>query len=411
MATNLLTTNGVEMAQVQTLMKKLRYYDGPIDGSMNFALVGAIDTYQRALGITPAAKHGNGNVGWGIWDETTENATNYLVHYMSGGTRWWARSGGEVSWDPATMAPATSAPVLPPTTPVAQPPAQVIGPVSSPIQQPIITDDAVDRLDRWLVDRYGLSGLRDFSRKWLEEGWDENEAFLELEETDAFKVRFPAIFERRSKGLPSLSPQAYVELERGYASTLQRAGLIRFFDDKSIMSELIGNDVSVAEFQTRVLEGYRRVALSAPEVRQKFAEYFGVDGDTALAAYFLDGDNLADKLLQQTEAAAVGGQAARFGFSVGQTTALDLVQSSGVDERRAQQGFASLAQIEPVFQETLGERQDLDAMREGIAATFQTGQPGVRLIEGRVRARTGMLSGGGGAAASDAGILGFGGQT
>ncbi len=408
MASNLLGDKGVRVAQVQSLLTRLNYYTGPVDGTFNFALANAIDAYQQALGITPefqfdAPIGSRGTTGWGVWDEVTENATNYLVHYLSGGTKWWQADGGEVTWDPATTIPGGATPQLPSTR---EPDTPTQDDVSQPVTPPP-TEDAISRMEGWLSNQFGLTGLRDFARRWLEEDWNEDEAFIELENTDAFKARFPAIFERRAAGLPPINPYDYVRMEREYAQTLTRAGIAQFFDNKQLMTSLIANDVSKAEFDERVLGGFRRVVQSSPEVRDAFAAYFGVDGDAALAAYFLDPERLADQLAQQVEAAAVGGTGTRFGFSINSDRSMDLVKM-GVSEQRAQQGFARLQELEPVFSETLGETQDLTATGEGIDAVFQTGMPGVRLIEGRVRSRTNMLSGQAGAAIDQGGILGFG---
>lgn len=408
MATNLLGDKGVRVAQVQSLLTKLNYYTGPINGEFNFALANAIDTYQQALGITPefqfdAPIGSRGTTGWGVWDEVTENATNYLVHYLSGGQQWWTADAGEVGWDPAKGVPPGSSPNLPGTS---EPDTPTQDDVSQSITPPP-TEDAIARMEKWLSDNFGLDGLRDLARRWLEEDWNEDEGFIELESTEAFRARFPAIFERREQGLPPISPWDYVKMEREYAQTLTRAGIQHFFDNKQLMNSLIANDVSKAEFDERVLGGFRRVVQSSPEVRDAFAAYFGVDGDAALAAYFLDPERLSDQLAQQVEAAAVGGTGTRFGFSVNSDRSMDLVKM-GVTEQRAQQGFARLQELEPVFSETLGETQDLTATGEGIDAVFQTGMPGVRLIEGRVRSRTNMLSGQAGAAIDQGGILGFG---
>jgi peptidoglycan hydrolase-like protein with peptidoglycan-binding domain len=402
MASNLLGEKGVRVAQVQALLQRLNYYIGPVDGTFNFSLATAIREYQEALGITPQATLGDGSTGWGIWDEVTDNATNYLVHYLSSGTKWWQTDGGEVGWDPSKTIPEIANPTLPSTEGPAQREQE-----STQQFVPPPTEDAIARMESWLSTNFGLTGLKDFAKRWLEEGWEEEEGYLELENTEAFRARFPAIFERRASGLPPINAYDYVKMERDYAQTLTRAGITNFFDNKSLMNSLIANDVSKAEFDERVLGGFRRVVQSSPEVRDAFAAYFGVDGDTALAAYFMDPDNLADKLAQQVEAAGVGGMGTRFGFSVNRDRSMELVKI-GVDERQAQSGFAKLQELEPVFAETLGETEDLTAMGEGVDAMFQTGMPGVRLIEGRVRSRTNMLSGQSDAMIDQTGILGFG---
>src|SRR5690606_25123415 len=141
-----------------------------------------------------------------------------------------------------------------------------------------------------------------------------------------------------------------------------------FWDEPSDFRRLIANDVSIAELAERINEGYLRVARADQTVRDAFASMFGPSGDAALAALFLDPERALPALQRQAGAAEFGGAGLRFGFTVDRDLALR-ASDLGL-QSRASEGFATLHAIRGLFNETVTEREDLRAEREGVEAVF-----------------------------------------
>jgi len=202
----------------------------------------------------------------------------------------------------------------------------------------------------------GLESLADKTWRFMVENGTEDDAgtMLWLYQQPEFKARFPA-FETLQKKYKGIQPAQYIMLERQYAQTMRSAGLsANFFDSPNDFTSLIENDVSQAEFQERVDNGFKRVSEASPAVRNAFRQYFGIEGDAALAAFFIDPDKSAPKLARAAQMAELGGAASAMGVQINSDYAEKLTRL-GVSEAQALAGFQKMQQQSSLFARGINE--------------------------------------------------------
>jgi hypothetical protein len=203
--------------------------------------------------------------------------------------------------------------------------------------------DAWSQLQQTL-QQYGFSGsdltaLVQFAQQQIIAGNSQTQVLLNLEQTPQFAARFPAIVDRQKAGLPPISPAEYLSLESSYEQLERASGLPANF---ASYDQLIAADVSPTEYSDRINKGYLAVATAPPETVRAMQDYYGVT-QGQLAAYFLDPAKAEPLLLQQAQAAQIGGASSVSGFGqVDQAQALRLAQQ-GVTYGQAQQGFQTLS--------------------------------------------------------------------
>jgi len=224
-----------------------------------------------------------------------------------------------------------------------------------------------------------------------------------------FHERFGAVIDgRAAANLNPMSPQQILLWESQAAQIMREAGMPPgFYDEQSDFHQMMIGDLSVVQLQERLANGFVRVAQAPLAIRQAFTDFYGVQGDEALAAFFIDPDRAAPLIEKQVTAAEIAGEAVQHGFAPDMAMA-ERLATQGVDRQLAFTGFARLAALDPVFEETVGETEDLDAMGEGIEAEFFADADAMAAMQGRVESRVAAFSGGGGAAATSEGIVGLG---
>ena len=279
--------------------------------------------------------------------------------------------------------------------------------------------DAEDSLAflKGVLKEYGLDSMAVWAWSQLRQGRSQEEVMIALYEQPQFKARFPAIEERRRKKLAPISPAQYVAYERDLNQLLVSTGIVRFYGKHSqtvagpnpgsgstipaafgeLVNRLLVADVSMDEVAKRVSNGFQRVAQSDPRVRAEFQRLFGVQGDAALAAYFLDPANVAPRLEEEAGMAVIGGAAQNFGFTLGQNY-LRRIEDRGVDFNTAIDAFSELSALDPLFRETVGEgaapKDDLKAEEDGLDLMFGIDGEGRRKIEQRRSSRLAAFGGG-----------------
>lgn len=214
-----------------------------------------------------------------------------------------------------------------------------------------------------------------------------------LREQPAYQKRFAANTARVKKGLSELDPASYIGLENSYRQLLQSNGLpANFYDQTDDFQALIEGDVSPAELQVRVEQGYRAVADANPEVVQQMRLLYGV-GDGELAAYFLDPTRAAPLLTRQARAAQIAASGfEQVGIQLTGALAEDLA-ARGVTAAEAQRGFGEIGAYGELRQQFGGE----EAITEEELVMGQLGSDVAaqkRLAE-RQRRRVAAFEGGG----------------
>lgn len=247
------------------------------------------------------------------------------------------------------------------------------------------------------LQRAGLAGLETNIRGLLAQGVEDSDAILfNLRETPQFKTRFVANTARAAKGLPELDPATYIGLEQQYA-TVMRANRLPagFYDQQDDFKALIEGDVSPAEFQQRIQEGFVKVRDADPQVINTLRQFYPEVGndENALAAYFIDPQRGAQALERQVQAARIGARAReQGGMGIGALTAEELV-SRGYTPEQAQGVFERVGQLAGLYQEMGGEEALTE--QEKVGAAFGYNIQAQQELERRRAQRVGEFQAGG----------------
>ena len=242
--------------------------------------------------------------------------------------------------------------------------------------------------------RAGLSGLETSVRDLLAQGIEDSASILyRLRDTEQFKTRFKANIARAKAGLPELDPATYIGLEQSYRETLRANELPpEFYDSPDDFAKLIEGDVSVAELQSRVQDGYRKVIDADPEVKRQMQELYNVS-EKQLAAYFIDPDrglSALKRAAQSAQISARGRELAGLQLTREQAEALE---ARGISPEEAQRQFAERGRLAGLYQPLYGE-QGLTAEQE-LGATFGFDVQAQQELERRRAQRVGEFQAGG----------------
>lgn len=272
---------------------------------------------------------------------------------------------------------------------------------------------AIAFLEHQLRDVFGITdpGITDFLTQAYDEQWSEAEIELHLYDPEYapwFAEAFPEIRARVDAGLAPINAFDVINLRSQYRQLLHAsAAPAGFYDSNEDSYNWIVGDVSPAELARRLRAADNLVAKSAPEVRQYFAEAFGAQGDSALFAYFLDNANAPAFLEQQVVGAGIGAAGGNLGMNIAADRAMRLA-GLGHTTAGATAAFNRINRISGLFEESVSEHVDLTMEGAGIDAEFGLSPDAARQLEQRRLGRISALSGGGGAATSQQGVIGFG---
>jgi hypothetical protein len=245
---------------------------------------------------------------------------------------------------------------------------------------------------------YGLSDLSDYvyTQIIVEETVNINNPdaiIFALREQPTYQKRFAGNAARLKKGLSELDPSSYIGLENQYRETLRSNGLpANFYDGNDDFQAFIEGDVSNAELNERVQQGYRAVADADPQVKAQMQNLYGV-GEGELAAYFLDPQRAAPLLTRQAQAAKISARGLeQGGIQLTGGLAEDLARR-GVTEAEAQAGFTEVGRLGELRQQFAGETAL--STEQVVGAAFGTDVAAKQELERRKRLRVGEFAGGG----------------
>jgi len=109
------------------------------------------------------------------------------------------------------------------------------------------------------------------------------------------------------------------------------------------MAAFIGGNVSPAELQRRIEDGYQAVFSSPPETLSALQSMYGVDA-AHMAAFFLDPTKGEKIITQKWTAAQIGGQASKSGFGDISAAEGEKLAGSGLGAKDAGGAFGALVQ-------------------------------------------------------------------
>jgi hypothetical protein len=195
---------------------------------------------------------------------------------------------------------------------------------------------------------FGMGGLVEPLRQFIEEGISKDEFVLRLRGTDAYKKRFAANAQRTAKGLRALSEAEYIQNEDAYQDVMRRYGLPESYYARGDMGrqegfeKFLAGDVSSVELEDRIQTAQKRVINANPEVTQALKEFYPEITNADILAYTLDPTNAIENIKRKVTAAEIGGAAIQTGLQTGVTRAEEL-GAAGITKQTAQQGFGTIA--------------------------------------------------------------------
>jgi hypothetical protein len=217
-------------------------------------------------------------------------------------------------------------------------------------------------------NKYGLTGLANKIKELAIAGATEATITLQLQETPEYQQRFAANADRIKKGLATLTPAEYVNVEDSYRQVLRAYGL-KQFDNDAYVRQFIANDMSPTELSNRVVTAVQRVQNADPAIINQLKQYYGI-GAPDMVAYVLDPEQQFQKIERQIAASEIGVAAGRQGLTAGVSVAEQLA-AQGVTEAEARKGYATIADILPtaeklsdIYGTTLDEYRQAEGEQE-----------------------------------------------
>lgn len=295
------------------------------------------------------------------------------------------------------------------------------------------TADAVNQRNRALfstisqaITAAGLSGLFSIDANGNPSGrlWDaitgglDNEAAVMLwfEQQPEFQARFPVIGQLRTNGagggvglIPT--PGQVREYEARVGGAMRLAGLpSSFYEDPMYLQSFMAQNMSAVEIEERLGRSWELVRSTDPAVMEAFQDFFGIGGDAAMAAFFLDPDRTLATLERQARTAYTAGMGRTLGLNLDQAIS-DRIAGLPSTEGGIYEDLTTVSAMERpggVFTEGFTETADLEAETTGIdAVVFGSGDATAaierRILERQANERSSL----GGAAVTAAGAVGL----
>lgn len=241
-----------------------------------------------------------------------------------------------------------------------------------------------------------------------------DELNVAIESTNVWRDQYGVILQQRQdaaagKPVQVMSVEEVNAYRKNAAQVMRAAGLpATFYDTNADVDKLILQGISIAELADKTGESLNRARSVAPEIRQAFENFYGVgQGDTALAAYFLDPEHTVAQLDRQSRAAYAAGLGAKYGISIDKTTAEGLTTFAPSDAA-VNQGLGQVAALSGVTDNGLFDSGNLGD-ETAIKSVFEQDAAATRAINRRVTERRSINSSAvGGAALTSQGLLGAG---
>jgi hypothetical protein len=193
---------------------------------------------------------------------------------------------------------------------------------------------------------------------------------LEMEDQPLYKQRFAGRLAQVSQGFEMTEAQQLAYEQQAH-DLMRQAGMPdTFYNNWHDFTNLIAQGVSLSELGTRVNDAYMAVAQAPQAIKDAMYEYYGVKGDSALAAMALDAKKAAPAIMHQIGAAEVGGYLAQQQVQVSKRVS-ELVATQQQNQAPAiKQGAEQIGQWQSqgIFDQRFGEASIGTAATTGVAA-------------------------------------------
>lgn len=211
-----------------------------------------------------------------------------------------------------------------------------------------------------------IAELGSFIDSQITENKSEDEIWINIRQTSAWRQRFAGNEALRLAGLPELDAASYLAAERQYAASLNTSGLGNLAR-RDNFAALIGGNVSPVELEDRITGVYDRIryadeALSAELQTLKSSGYIT---DADLAESLLLGNEGTNVLKRKIAMAEITSEARRAGVTT--TIGADQLLAQGVSREQARAGYQRIKEMVPGYT-AAAQRQgvDVDTLKKEI---------------------------------------------
>lgn len=292
----------------------------------------------------------------------------------------------------ATITPVATAPQ--PTAPVATTPPVGQGTTTDANGNPITQADAVAILSQELLSwGFGQDAVN-WAQAQIQSNNSVDQILYSLRQ-QPFYVNsiFGQVAAARAKnGLPAMTESQILSYKDYAVGLAQQAGLPKGFISDQELQTLMGHDVSTAELDQRITQGYQAALKAPPDVLAELQTYYGVTPGH-LAAYFLDPKKALPLIQQQFSAAQIGAEATRTGFgAIDANQAMGIAQL-GVTDAQAKTGFTDLAKQAQLMAALPGSAELGITQEQQLGAEFAGNAQDQQAIQRRAQERTAVFAG------------------
>jgi hypothetical protein len=206
---------------------------------------------------------------------------------------------------------------------------------------------------------------------------------INLVGTQVYKNRFPGMAPLAAAG-KAINEATYISIERGMVGVLKAYGLDdKVFGTTDKLGGIIGNQVSVTEFENRVQMASDKVKKNT-DVLAALNEYYGVLPEDAVG-YLLDPKLGMDIVKKRVRASEIGAAAEMYKFDLSKADAESYINVSGTSDLNALKESFGQARLLADTQTRLSQIEGTQYSElEAVAA--QLGQDRQRQLESQRRA-------------------------
>lgn len=146
------------------------------------------------------------------------------------------------------------------------------------------------------------------------------------------------------KGLPTLTDESYLKVEKEYETIMNSYG-VGSLANRKMYATLIGNSMDAVDVTSRLKIGYDRLKADK-NIETAFRQFYPSIGDGDIVAAMLNPEEMLPVLERKAAAAEIGGSYLAQGLSTSQTSAESLA-AYGINKAGAQAGVRYIAQALP----------------------------------------------------------------
>jgi hypothetical protein len=280
--------------------------------------------------------------------------------------------------------------------------------VSPPAGPTTADQSAKGQLDAFLGN-YGLQSLGDTVWSWYLQGQSTDQIMLNVRSTPEYQARFPAMDTLAKRG-QAITESQYVNYEQAIGQQNQAAGLPQgMYDTPDDIKNLLVNNISPAEYQSRV-QAYQTAAWqSPPEVRQALMDDYGLTPGQ-LTAFFIDPDRALPLIQRDLATAQMQGASQTSGFGQISAEQGGMLSDLGVSQAQAQAGFSKLGNENQLIQGLPGQQPGIGT-DTALQAQFAQNTQAQQQLEAAAQDQLNLFKQGGGPGATSKGALGAGSTT